>query len=502
MSNSGNYKEMPSARLTESVIWPYFACVLIAIAAGFLLDRFGYKAALGFVVSILFISFGVKDFKFICTSILIVLPFVPTVILSKNGSGLSGIRLMAALLSFLAISVFFSVALRPRQFVFPRVPGILQIYLAAVVFGALNGARFFTETPEYLKVLGLIQVGGTADFIYECLFVPVLIVGSSLAAGVLAANMRNAKMIIVPIIGSSVLLALFVDYFALKSGVSIAEMAGQDSRRYLSGTGMHANEIGLTMNMAFAMTVSVFLAVSHKKSKISLGICTAVILSAVFFTFSRGAYLGTMVIVLYFLVTHRSLRKFAAILIMLGVCAALVVPKSVIEKAFLRTSDHNVDSVSSGRVDEIWRPLIPTVLQNPLVGRGHGSILWSDAAKARTILPVGHPHSAYLASLLDLGIVGGVIILVFLAHAWHVLWRLQFLSRPRLLSSFFYGASACIPVLLVQGLTDDSFVPRYTHTFLWLAYGVALGVIARRETKGVRTFSGTKSMVVTDARSK
>lgn len=502
MSNSDHYKVMPNARVAESPVWPYLFCVLVAAAAGLVLDRFGYRAALGFVVSIIFIILGIKDFRLICTSILIVLPFVPTIILSKSGSGLSGIRLMAGLLLFLAISFFFSVALRPRQFVFFRAPIILKIYFFALILGALNGARFFNETPDYLRVLGLIDVGGVADFIYSCLLVPILIVGSSLAAGLLAANTRDPRFVVVPIIGSSVLLAIFVDYFALKGGISIGEMAGQDSRRYLSGTGMHANEIGLTMNMALAISISVSLAMSKWTQKILLGICTAVILSAVFFTFSRGAYLGTIVVVLYFLVTHRQLRKFSLALLTLAVCAILLAPESLIEKAFLRTTDRNVDSVSSGRVDEIWQPLIPTVVKNPLIGRGHGSILWSDAAKERTILPVGHPHSAYLAAVLDLGIIGTIAILAFLAHAWHVLWQLRFLSRPRLMNSFFYGASACIPVLLVQGLTDDSFVPRYTHTFLWLAYGVALGVIARREASGIKTFLRKKTVLVTDARAK
>jgi O-antigen ligase len=499
MSNIQNYVANRKLRLPNTALWSYLFCISIAGAGGELLDRFGYSAALAFIIAVPVLLLGIRDFKVVCLIIVFTLPFVPTFLLSRNGGGFTGIRLMAGLLTFSSFTVFLSTALRPKKIVFPRLPGIAVCYLAVLGLAALNGTRFFGETPQYFSALGLVRDRTSLLYVYECLYVPALIVGSAMAAGMLAANLNDPRFTVCPVIISAVLFALVICYSALKGGISLSEMAGQESRRYLSSTGLHANEIGLTMNMAFAISFSLLLAVLSPKAKILMGLCTLIILSAVFFTFSRGAYLGTATIFIYFLLTKRVWRALKILTFLVIVGGALSAPKEIVEKAFLRTNDGNIDSVSSGRVDEIWRPLLPMLLENPVIGRGHGSIMWSTAAKEKMILPVSHPHSAYLEALLDLGVTGTLVVFAFLGHAWHLLWKLGSSTRFRLLGPFFFGASACIPALLVQGLTDDSFVPRYTHTFFWLAYGSALGVIARRERRRGGTSSLAKRRFTTIA---
>jgi O-antigen ligase len=235
--------------------------------------------------------------------------------------------------------------------------------------------------------------------------------------------------------------------------------------------------------MALAITLFVFAGATGWRSKIVLGCCVLIQAGAVFLTFSRGAYIGSVTIIVYFLITQKG--KPWTRLALLGVLAGaiLVMPGSILQRTTNQSANQDIDELSSGRVDEIWLPLIPSVLESPLIGRGHGSILWSEAAKRKEILPVGQPHSAYLAALLDTGIVGTAIILAFLAHAWHTFWKLRVMAKSKMLASFFQGASACIPLLLIQGITDDAFMPRYTQAFLWIAYGAALGLLSRSAVK-------------------
>jgi hypothetical protein len=50
------------------------------------------------------------------------------------------------------------------------------------------------------------------------------------------------------------------------------------------------------------------------------------------------------------------------------------------------------------------------------------------------------------------------------------------------LAGFFTGGAACILLLVVQGLTDDSFMPAFTHVYFWLCYGAAVGTLARAQS--------------------
>ena len=91
------------------------------------------------------------------------------------------------------------------------------------------------------------------------------------------------------------------------------------------------------------------------------------------------------------------------------------------------------------------------------------------------MLPVGHPHSAYLGVLLDLGMVGVTVVAAFFWSAWAMFRRLAKNHADPLWRGVFEGGVVCLICLAVQGLTDDRFVPTYPQVALWLCYGLALG---------------------------
>lgn len=479
MDAIGQSKARPNRKLV-SAIWVYFLAIGIALAAGALLDRLGPKPAFAFVIGIPLILLGIRDFKLVCWAVIFLLPFVPTVLLSKQVSGVPGIQVVTGLLALAGASVFMACALRPGQIRMPHLPKVFLIYLAVLGYGALNGARYISETPDYLQVLGLVYDKTPATYLKAWLIAPMLVLGAALAAGVLAANTRDARWVLVPMLCSAVIIAAIVYVFALKGGASLSEMAGQDARRLLSGTGQHANEISLTLNMALAITLAVLTAVRGRLGKCVLAACSLIMVGGVYLTFSRGGYIGTATVLIYFFVTYRGRWRMKLGLLALLASVLFAAPDAMVERTMYSGSSGSLDNVSSGRVSDIWRPLLPGVMESPFVGRGHGSILWSDAAKQRTILPVGHPHNAYLGALLDVGLIGTVAILCFLAHVWRTFRRLAARCGPGLSAAMFYGASACIPILLVQGMTDDSFAPRYTHSYMWIAYGAALGALSRQ----------------------
>jgi O-antigen ligase len=201
---------------------------------------------------------------------------------------------------------------------------------------------------------------------------------------------------------------------------------------------------------------------------------------AILLTFSRGAYLGSLTVIGFMLYVQRKFFMFLLALLLFPI-AALLMPQAVTERATHGMQGNDIDAITSGRVVEIWQPLLPEITKSPLLGSGIGSILWSDAAKQQTILPVGHPHSAYLGMLLDFGLLGTAVIILFFKHMWHLFTELGKHAQDPLWRGFFTGAAACILLLLVQGTTDDSFMPTRTQPFLWLAYGMAIGFISKQK---------------------
>ncbi|GAB3472400.1 hypothetical protein GCM10027321_45380 [Massilia terrae] len=470
----------PGPRVGSAAVWAYVASTGIALVAGVLLDRFGPKPALAATILTPLILIGINNFKVACAGVLLLLPLVPTYLLSQSDKGISGPFVLAGALAFAALSLFFSCALRPGKIALPRLPVIFLLYLAVVVVEAINGAQYTAQTPDYMKALAVVKDTTVGAYLRVSLVIPMLIVCAAMVAAVLSANTRNVRWILLPTLGAACILSCLVILFTLQGGASLSEMASVDARRYLSGTGLHANEIGLMMNMALAITVSVSFCVRGWGKRLAMACLVLMLGATIFVTFSRGAFAGLATTLVYFILTWGGKKKMLLPLLVLAGCVIFLTPESMIKRSSYASSAQNLDDVSTGRVDEIWKPLIPDVLKSPVIGKGHGSLLWSDAAKDRTMLPVGHPHSAYLSALLDLGVVGTAVVLLFLVHVWRTLWDLRTRVRSALTSAYFYGASACVPILLVQGMTDDTFMPRYTHSFLWIAYGAALGWLSRR----------------------
>jgi O-antigen ligase len=99
--------------------------------------------------------------------------------------------------------------------------------------------------------------------------------------------------------------------------------------------------------------------------------------------------------------------------------------------------------------------------------------------------PVGHAHNAYLETLLDMGIVGLVLLLVYYWHVWkgfRTLGSNAWLTPE--LRSFFQGATAALAAFFFTGLVGSSLTPAAESAYLWMAIGLMYGVLARSRATG------------------
>ncbi len=466
----------------------YLACVGAALAAGMACELLGAVRALAVIGAGLVVLLGMRDFRVLAVAVVFLLPFVPTLFLSEGVAGVSGQRIVALVMLLALVSVACGHALDPWRIRYPRWRPAFLAYVAVFVFAALNGARSAGAIPEYFRVLEVVAETTPLGYLKVSLFAPALVVAGCAIVGLLAANVRDPRWLLLPVLSSAVLLAALVCLFALQGASAGADLAQQESRRALSVLGLHANELGLLLNMALALALCALGASRRASARAVLALACPVLIGGVLMTFSRGAFLGLAVVILYAVATVRARSWPVWVLVALALAVALS-SDSLAERALHGIGGGDLGLLSSGRVDAIWLPLASEILDHPILGAGHASILWSQAAQARTILPVGHPHSAYLAALLDVGIAGSMLIALFFAHAWRLLRRAARQAGANAqgaLAGFFSGGAACILLLLVQGLTDDSFMPSYTHVYFWLCYGAAVGTLAGAQPSSAR----------------
>jgi O-antigen ligase len=456
------------------------AGVIASLLTGLVAGMFGGVVALIALLLVFFMAIAISDYRAGILLAVVLLPLSATNLIPRELFGITGFNPLNATLLMAVTSVLFMYLFHRGEIAIPKYPRVFWIYLATLALAAIHGAFHVSSIPAFYKALQIINFDTPAGYIRDIFLKPVLILVTAFMLSIAIRNARRPLVYLVPLFCSAMILPIAILAYLAVAGTSLTELALSESRGTLSVIGMHANELGLMFNMAFALTLFCFFSMPGGFGKCLMGLAIAVLIAAITLTFSRGAYLGFLAVVAYFLYTQRKFRIMLLGLVLIP-ATILLAPQAVVERATTGAQDRNIDTITAGRLDSIWRPLLPEVQSSPIIGNGLNSILWSDPARRGGILKVAHPHSAYLGVLLDLGLLGALVIILFFWHMRRLFNTLAERSNEPIWRGFFRGAVACILLLLVQGLTDDRFTPTFPQTFLWLAYGMALGLMARAD---------------------
>ena len=122
---------------------------------------------------------------------------------------------------------------------------------------------------------------------------------------------------------------------------------------------MHANEVGLMANLGFAILLCTAAATARPLPRRTIFACAIAAATTAALTFSRGAFIGLAIIVGHYLITRRRTGQFVlALSIIVGV--ALILPDAFVERATTGFDTEDTRAITAGRLDTIWRPLLPT----------------------------------------------------------------------------------------------------------------------------------------------
>jgi len=357
------------------------------------------------------------------------------------------------------------------------------LFIVPITIAGLIGSRHVDQVFPYFYEVEVIHFTNALGYLRDVLLKPMLTVVAALLIAQAVAKSKKAESFLVPFIIAVWLMSVMAIGYVVAEGASIGSLALTTSRTFFSALGMHANDLGRLYAVAYALLLFTWGETKDARLKSILLVTMGMLTIALLLTFSRGAIVGWVLVNALFLVWKFN-AKTIGLALLAGVVGLALMPGAVISRMSLGLiGGGDVNEFSAGRVEEIWLPLLPELFKSPLWGNGLDSTMWAQALWAEMMLPVTHPHNAYIQAILDMGLLGLGLLLAFY---WHVYRTARDLGGNANLSptmrGFYQGVVAGLMCFIITGFAGSSLRPAPEFAFLWIAIGMMYGQLARRPT--------------------
>jgi O-antigen ligase len=458
--------------------WVAMALAMLALALGC-----GYTLALGEMAG-LYVGLSLVcavavlfDFRVGAVLLLLMLPISASALFPHGLMGINGLNP----LNVLVLATLGSFVLHGRsQLAGALVPQpLVWLYIVPIVIAGLIGMRHVDDIAPFFFEMESFTADTERQYLILYVARPLIMVAVALLIGAAAARSQKPERFILAIALSAGLIALIQIGFVIMQGASLAALANAEVRDSYESLGMHANSLGRLHLFAFALLLFVWAETRRPGMRLFLLITLGLLAVALLLTLSRASIGSALLVGALFLTWKFNAKTLSLVLIALVVIALF--GADVLYSRMTHGFDQGANAVSASRIDGIWLPLLPELAKSPLWGNGVNSILWSFPMVSDAMLRVGHPHSAYLEALLDMGIVGLALLLAYYAHVWkgfRTLGSNAWLSPE--LRGLFQGATAALAAFLLTGLVGSSLRPEAESAFLWIAIGLMYGLQGRR----------------------
>ena len=448
------------------------ALILLAAFFGAAVPVLGYLVPAA-VVMLVFMVWVLLDFRAGVAYAIVLMPLSALTFFPHEMLGIRGLNPLNVILFLTMVSYVVHAGL--RRWHDPIAPlRLLGWYVLPIVVACLIGMSSVPLIPPRFMQENLIQFNNSVGYLRDMLIKPQFLVLLSLMVALAVRHSKKPERFIYLMLASGYVFCALVAGLLLKSGMSLRELASPLSRTFLGALGMHANEMSLLLNMLYALTLFSIREQSAGKVRNFLFVSCVVFGLCVLMTFSRGGFLGFALVNLIYFWKRLSIKTVIAALLVSAAIGPFVMD-AVMERAMTGVDAGDRGAVTAGRLDGIWLPLLPYVLEEPVMPHGVFSILWSTPLRMNKMLPVAQTHSAWLGGLMDLGLVGFGFVLAFLLFVRREFLRLSREHASPALQGMFAGGAVLIPLWFLQGVTDDHFTPSPSQAYFWIALGILMG---------------------------
>ena len=457
-----------ASELRASILVLIFLGISAALVGGVMdfLDQPAYALLYCSLVFALIIFANYRNGVWLLT---LLLPFASTHLVPRELFGITGLNPFNLLFVATLLSLFAASTFRREDIQFVSLPTAFWIYVGVMTLGVCIGVGSVEKAIVLPHLEPLTETAYLLDFAKS-----LIMLALTWLAAVVSRN-GNGRSVIWALAAAYVTFFFVIAGYLIMDGISLQGLAGAGrSRAFLDWTGLHANEIGLLANIGFAILLPTALATSAPWSRAILLTCAGAAATTAALTFSRAAFVGIAIILGSYVWKQRSMGRFLLVLTAIAI-VALLLPDAFFERASIGLATGDEQAITAGRLDHIWLPLIGTFWEAPIVGHGFYSTQWATPNLSGLMLPVAHPHNAYLGVALDFGTVGVVVVAFFFWSVWRTFRHLSKYHVDPQWRGVFEGCMVALLCLAVDGLTDGRFTPAPPHAALWLCYGLALG---------------------------
>ena len=338
---------------------------------------------------------------------------------------------------------------------------------------------------------GIVTRGGRAS-LYSALAYVTLITVYFMVANLVRTQETLHRLIDV-LIGSCVLVALsgLWQHFFGNIEVAFLDMSlFSDLGGRVYATWENPNMLAEHLVLLLPLTLARMANAKHFVRGMGHSLCFAVVAACLIFTWSRGAWLGALVAVSFFLLclTHKAL-SYGLLATIPAVALVPLIPERVTRR-FLSIG-HFADSSITYRLN-LWSGVKNMIADHWMSGVGVGESAFCTVY-SRYALPgiesAMHSHSLYLQLICCFGVVGAIIfaaaILLWSRRALEY-YRYGEWREPRLM---VLGGVAGVVALLVMGLFDDIFYNYRIFFLFWAILGMVTAQLRIGEDRSERAYN-------------
>jgi len=469
-----------TAPRTGSMVFAFAGLLLLALLLGLVGAVGGWVAQVFLVTIVIPLVLLVSDYRIGLVLLIVLMPYANSRLIPQLGP-LSMVNLVLAGVCGLYLLRMTLLRMSNRPAPLPLERELLLYYVLPVTMAAVVGTLHLNEIPQYFLVVSKIEKFGLKEYWISHYFKTMLLVLTACIMGAAVVERGKGQRFAIALAVSAVLFVAAMCVLMAFSGMSLDKL--KDARSFLGVLGRHNNEAGVMLTTALAPMLFMQPHLKTRAARTAMAAAAGFVICGIVLTFSRGAFLGMLGILLLYVLHFRRVKTAAMVAVLLAVGAALA-PAAFYERLGRGIEDRptaNItaesDELTAGRV-YTWGQLAPEVLKSPLWGRGQLSTQWSNHVKT-TWYNASHPHNMYLEILMDMGIIGAVAMFLFYRHVWRTFRRLGADARlPGAMRGFFIGAWAGLVSMLIYGFTNGHYYPAPEQIFYWVTVGLGFGYAA------------------------
>lgn len=222
----------------------------------------------------------------------------------------------------------------------------------------------------------------------------------------------------------------------------------------------------------------------HFKTRVFLLGTVLMSLHPLFFSYSRGAYLGVLGAIT-FLGALREKRLLIVVLV-LALTWQTVLPVSVVDRVMMTKSESGeLDNSAAHRVN-LWNHAMDLFYRNPVFGVGFGAFGYT--------VPEGEltdTHNFYMKTLSEQGLVGAIFLFLILVRALYSGWVLFRTGQTDFQRGLGFGFLGTMISIVITNIFGDRWSYFVLGSYMWLLWGMVDRCIInmRREAVAVERSS-------------